>query len=571
MSVQEHWEELKDAFLRVIGRPRSTVRLIRRHELIDEEFMSMCAPWSDGRVMILKGFGNNDKLHAVLNELVAAGEVARPVKKEETTAEELRNVWAGRPVQFDEGDPEIRKRIKAIFTDAADAKASDVMFELSDEACDVFVIANDKKLRLGERMTVAMGERMMGFLFHIRDAGSAQTSYQRGSFQGFSLRNRKGFPLPEIISGLRCQRGPHEPERDHMFCRIFYRNQIPENITLESLGFSRDQADIFAEIRQSLQGAVFIGGTTGDGKSTTLAANMQLQFNENNGEVNLVTVEDPVEYPIPGAVQIAVPTTGSGEERAKHYVQALMHFCRVHPASGMVSEIRDGDAARQVLQFVDSGHQVWTTIHVSNANSILFRLIDLGVNPGEVCKPGNIALLAQQTLVPMLCHSCRLDESTVPVPNRLADILKDWKKVYYRNPKGCTVCTPKDAKATKAAAWAGYQRPKVIAEMIRPDAGYLEFVRDRNASGALDYWISEMKGLPLDAQIWREIFLGNVDPIDGTRKGATYREGRAYGDRVRREYLRVWKESGHEPEALGQFLRPSGLVAEEEKGRSAAA
>ena len=70
-----------------------------------------------------------------------------------------------------------------------------------------------------------------------------------------------------------------------------------------------------------------------------------------------------------------------------------MHFCRVHPASGMVSEIRDADAARQVLQFIDTGHQVWTTIHVHSANAILFRLLDMGVGTAEVCKPGNIELL----------------------------------------------------------------------------------------------------------------------------------------------------------------------------------
>ena len=70
-----------------------------------------------------------------------------------------------------------------------------------------------------------------------------------------------------------------------------------------------------------------------------------------------------------------------GDERAEHFKEALMHFCRVHPASGMVSEIRDADAARQVMQFIDTGHQVWTTIHVHSANAILFRLIDMGVDP----------------------------------------------------------------------------------------------------------------------------------------------------------------------------------------------
>ena len=116
-------------------------------------------------------------------------------------------------------------------------------------------------------------------------------------------------------------------------------------------------------------------------------------MSEMSGQLNLVTLEDPVEYRIPGAIQIAVPTAGAGETRAGHFKEALMHFCRVHPASGMVSEIRDADAARQVLQCVDTGHQIWTTIHVHNANAIPFRLIDMGVGAAEVAKPGNVALL----------------------------------------------------------------------------------------------------------------------------------------------------------------------------------
>ena len=77
---------------------------------------------------------------------------------------------------------------------------------------------------------------------------------------------------------------------------------------------------------------------------------------EHNGELNLVTVEDPVEIPYPGTrSRLRLPTSGFGEERSKHFQLALMHFVRMHPAVGMVSEIRDKMGAQQVLQFIDSG------------------------------------------------------------------------------------------------------------------------------------------------------------------------------------------------------------------------
>ena len=283
------------------------------------------------------------------------------------------------------------------------------MFQTGGGACHVFAIVNDRKLPLAEPMTAEEGREAAGFLFHCKDEGSSQTSYRRGSFQGFSIRAGGQVPLPAGISALRCQRGPHEPDGDHLFARMFYADRLDAGMTLERLGFSATEAALFAGIRMAPHGGVFIGGTAGDGKSTTLAVNLALQMAEFDGQLNLVTIEDPVEYRIPGAVQIAVPTSGLGDERAGHFKEALMHFCRIHPASGMVSEIRDADAARQVMQFIDTGHQVWTTIHVHSANAILFRLIDMGVGVAEVTKPGNVALLMKQTLLPLLCPDCALE------------------------------------------------------------------------------------------------------------------------------------------------------------------
>ena len=559
------WEEQLGAIFS--GGRRAGPKLVRSQELVDEEFRSMCAVWSDGRYLVVEGFQHNVKLRSVLGELQLTGVLPSRLQEELGTSEDVRTAWRGRPVDVS-GDPVIRRRVMAIYTEAAEARAADVMFELTEnEGCEVFVIANDAKVRMGERMTYEMGKRVTGFLFHSKDPGSGQTGYQRDSFQGFSLRNQNGIPLPAQISMLRCQRGPSEPARDHLFTRIFYNNQLPPDITLEKLGYEPKQAQIFAEIRASLKGAVFVGGKTGDGKSTTLAAVLTLLNRENRGEINLITVEDPVEYPIQDAVQIAVPTTGSGEERARHYKEALMHFCRVHPAAGMVSEIRDGDAARQVLQFVDSGHQVYTTIHVANANSILFRLKDLGVEAGEVCKPGNIALLVQQTLVPMLCRHCAVDRdgSDVELPQRLERIVSNWALARFRNPNGCKKCLREGARPAEKAAWAGYtKRPRIVAEMIRPDAGYLEYVRNGDTAGAYKYWVDELKGVPLGSQIWNLVAQGLVDPLDGTRKGATYEGGEAFGGGLEDQYRAAVEQRGSAPLLERYFVtlpgreRPAG-------------
>ena len=455
-------------FARLFARPRrrngnaaadipDANRLIRVPAM-DARFRRICAVFAGGRCLIARGYEADARLRSALLALRQSGAIPAAVAEEPATLEEIAECWraAGAASSPAAGEA-AASRIKRLFEDAAAARASDVVFQTGGGACHVFAIVNDRKLQLAEPMTAEEGREAAGFLFHCKDEGSSQTSYRRGSFQGFSIRAGGQVPLPAGISALRCQRGPHEPDGDHLFARMFYADRLDAGMTLERLGFSATEAALFAGIRMAPHGGVFIGGTAGDGKSTTLAVNLALQMAEFDGQLNLVTIEDPVEYRIPGAVQIAVPTSGLGDERAGHFKEALMHFCRIHPASGMVSEIRDADAARQVMQFIDTGHQVWTTIHVHSANAILFRLIDMGVGVAEVTKPGNVALLMKQTLLPLLCPDCALErhaEGRV-APENLAARLRGNACGSLPQPEGLS---PVPARGWRRGRRAGLER-----------------------------------------------------------------------------------------------------------------
>ena len=482
----------------------------------------IAAAWRDGRCLVARGYERDKELREALAQLQAKKRVKGTIRITAVALAEIDQAWGHGPgADRKGGASELSRTASRIFREAALARASDVIFELSEDACRVFAIVNDSKLALGHPLMADEGAAVMGYLFHSKDEGSSQTSYQRGEFQGFSIRAGGAVELPDSVSGLRCQRGPNDPDGDHMFARLFYRDQLQEGMTCEHLGFGAEHAAMFAELRTSLHGGIFLGGSTGDGKSTTLAVNLALQMAEHGGELNLVTLEDPVEYRIPGAIQIAVPTSGSGEERALHFRRALMHFCRVHPASGMVSEIRDHDAATQVLSFVDTGHQVWTTIHVDSANAILFRLLDMGVEASTLAKPGNIRLLMKQTLLPMLCRECALDRpADGALPAWMASALENLETVRFRNREGCAACRREKANDIARQAWTGYTRQQVVAESIIPDAGYLGFVGRRDPIGARDWWIEKLGGRPLSATIWEIVGRGAVDPMDALAKGA---------------------------------------------------
>ena len=488
---------------------------------MDARFRRLCAVFADGRCLIAEGYEADDRLRLALMALREQGAIPPVLAEESVPLEEIAALWRAGEAHGSAGGGAAARRVERLLADAAAARASDVVFEQGRDACKVFCIVNDRKLPLSASLTPEEGRRVMGFLFHCKDEGSSQTSYRRASFQGFSIRAGGSVPLPGGISALRCERGPHDPDADHLFARLFYTDRLDPDMTLERLGFSAEEAALFAEIRMAMQGGVFIGGRAGDGKSTTLAVNLALQMAEMDGSLNLVTLEDPVEYRIPGAIQIAVPTAGVGETRAGHFSQALMHFCRVHPASGMVSEIRDADAARQVLQCVDTGHQIWTTIHVHNANAIPFRLMDMGIGAAEVAKPGNVALLMKQTLLPRLCPACALERPAGgrAVPDGLISRLGGIEGLRFRNAEGCAECRREGGGEVSERAWNGYLGQTAVAETIRPDAGYLRFVRAGDPLGAWAYWRRELGGVPIGVRIRAMVKQGSVDPFDALLKG----------------------------------------------------
>ena len=489
---------------------------------MDEHFRRVCAVFSDGRCVIAQGYELDPQLRTSLQRLKREGVIPDSLVQEKASLEEVAGLWEAEQAQVDgEGDSQLALRLKRLVETAAAARASDLVLEVEGGACRVSVIANDRKRPLGERLTEAQGRELAGFLFHNKEEGTGQTSYQRQAFQGFSVRHGDGVVLPQGVSGLRCQRGPHEPEGDHMVARIFYRDQLAEGTTVRSLGFSAEDEAMFAELRSSMSGGIILGGSTGDGKSTTLAVNLTLQQQEHSGELNLVTVEDPVEYELPGAIQIAVPTTGAGEERGENFTRALMHFVRVHPAVGMVSEIRDGHAAREVLQFIATGHQVWTTIHVADANGILFRLLDMGVRASEICRPNLIKLLMKQTLLSLLCEGCRVQAAPEGMPGWLVERLRSFDRVRYRYPEGCEKCRREEDNEIAASVWRGYGGRTAVCETIRPDPEYLGFVKAEDAAAARDYWIGSLGGVPIGARIWRAVIEGRCDPRDALEKGAS--------------------------------------------------
>lgn len=517
------------------------------------EFREVCAVFEDGTYRFARSYEQEPWVLSELASLEMSKSIPSERRREIVDIEEIRAAWREEETVREVADEETRK-LERVLRIAAEARASDLVIETDEVACRVSAIVNDRKFAIGEKWRAEEGRRVMRKLFYFKEQGSQQTSYQERAFQGFAVRDHESLHLPPRVSGLRGERGPSEPTGEHMFLRLFYSDTL-EKLSLEELGFEAEQREVLERMCRTLRGAVIVGGVTGDGKSTTLATCLLLQQQLFGHSLNLVTAEDPVEVRIPGAVQLAVSTAAAGGEREQAFGSALRHFCRVNPGSGMVSEIRDVEAARQVMRFVDTGHQVWTTIHAGDANGIAFRLRDLGVPVEQVCNVGNLALLMKQTIVSVLCDECK-----IPATGRLPEWLVSdlgTDEVFVRNAEGCESC--RRGGGVSSAAWAGYRRRRAVAEMIQPDEQYLEFVRRGEPNQAVEYWTGAMGGVPVHWRVRELVLKGEVDPEDALSKGMVLREGRRAGAEkgAARRPPGAWR-GGRDPSRKGRALRANG-------------
>ncbi len=200
---------------------------------------------------------------------------------------------------------------------------------------------------------------------------------------------------------------------------------------LTTLGFSdRDYAIISQAVKQP-NGILLITGPTGSGKTSTLYSMLSAV---NSPEVSIVTVEDPVEYQMPGIAQVQVK-----EKIGLTFAAALRSILRQDPDIIMIGETRDQETAQIAIQSALTGHLVLSTLHTNSAAATITRLIDMGVEPFLIASTLNVVIA--QRLVRKLCEYCK--QPYTPSEQVLAQIgitSEQAKKIIFYKPIGCAEC-----------------------------------------------------------------------------------------------------------------------------------
>ena len=330
--------------------------------------------------------------------------VADPVALEATIARTYRltvsvsDVAPDEPAFSDEGVAEgALDLVNALIGRAVNARASDI--HLNPQVRDVLVrFRVDGVLRddapIDKRLQTAVAAR-------VKVMATLDIAEKRMPQDGSFVVYIGGAPVDVRVAVLPTKHG------EQVVLRLLQREQ---NLELPDLGMSPEMENVFQRAIAQPHGAVLSCGPTGSGKTTTLYAALERL---NNGERSIATIEDPVEYQLPGVMQTEV-----NSRIGLSFGRGLRTILRADPDVILVGEIRDEETAQIAVQAAMTGHLLLSTLHTNDAAGAIARMRTLGVDPDLLAS--SINCIISQRLARRICHHCR--EAYEPTPEQIMEM-----------------------------------------------------------------------------------------------------------------------------------------------------
>ena len=228
-------------------------------------------------------------------------------------------------------------------------------------------------------------------------------------------------------------------------------------VPLDKLGLEEATLDLLKRMIARPEGIILVTGPTGSGKTTTLYSIMN---HINSDAINIMTLEDPVEYPM-----TLIRQTSVSEAAKLDFANGVRAMMRQDPDAILVGEIRDKDTAEMAFRAAMTGHQVYSTLHTNSAVGAIPRLLDIGIVPDVMS--GNIIGVVAQRLVRKLCRTCRQSYDPDVKERRLLNLSPTEPAALFRA-VGCEQCD-----------YQGYRGRQSILEILKIDGGLDELIARR--------------------------------------------------------------------------------------------
>jgi type IV pilus assembly protein PilB len=251
--------------------------------------------------------------------------------------------------------------------------------------------------------------------------------------------------------------------------------------TLEELGLSDAMRDDLAAIIAKPTGALLVTGPTGSGKSTTLYASLT---QINRPEINIITVEDPVEYRLAGVNQVQI-----NQRAGLTFASALRSILRSDPDVVMVGEIRDGETAKISIEAALTGHFVLSTLHTNDAPSTITRLNEMGVEP-FLTGAAVTGVIAQRLARKLCTHCCEMYQPSVDelLRSRVSpDVAMASDGMAFYRKRGCPRCNQTGYKG-RVGLYQLLTMTESIAQLAVARASREEIEREAITAGMKTLW-----------------------------------------------------------------------------------
>jgi type IV pilus assembly protein PilB len=368
-------------------------------------------------------------------------------------------------------DGPVVRMVNSILLSAAEDGASDIHFE-AQEDCVVVRFRIDGVLHEMQRIPRRL---QAGVTTRLKVLAKLDIAERRKPQDGrISLRAAAAGRLLDIrLATLPTVAG------ETVVLRLLDKSkQAP---TLEALGLSDDMRETFSKLVSRPTGAILVTGPTGSGKSTTLYAALT---QVSRPEINIITVEDPVEYRLAGVNQVQINIRAGVT-----FASALRSILRSDPDVVMVGEVRDGETAKMAIEAALTGHLVLSTLHTNDAPSTLTRLNEMGVEPFLTASAVS-AVLAQRLARKLCTHCCEMYTPSVEelIEARVApDVAAASDGMVLYRKRGCPRCNQTGYRG-RIGIFQLLLMNETLADLAVRRAGRDEVEREAMASGMRMLW-----------------------------------------------------------------------------------
>lgn len=397
-------------------------------------------------------------------------------------------------------------RIRELLTAAASQRTTDIHWRLFEDTGVAQVLFRVNGLLQPER------EWEYNYALELLRAAYQQRENETQLTPTMDQDARISDPalLPQGVSSVRVVSGPNSRGMDQVW-RLTYVDVVVHG-SLTELGYGERQTKQIQAVARSPYGMVVIGGPTGSGKSTTLQTVLAGIHRASHGKRHIYTIEEPVEMPIPGAMQHSTrANTENEQERNAAYVAATRRMLRSDPDVVMFGEIRDNETANVAVRTALAGRLVFTTLHGNTVLDLMLRVIhDLRVGKVLATDHGVFLMYISQSLVPTVCKHC-----SVPAPKAIADghhshSAEDIERILtgFTDPTAVRLVGP----GCHHCRETGFSGRTLVAEVLRTTPEIMAAMRNDDKTTAMQLWLGK-GGVTKRRVAHVKAARGQIDPL----------------------------------------------------------